>query len=445
MMKQSFLILFICLFKIQTCGGQIFNSLPPGFNFAVISLYFDSISNILYAGGNFWQYSNGVDVNYIAQWNGSQWDSLEAGVLGDVFAISKFNGEIYAGGNFSIFGNVNAKSIAKWNGINWQAFGNVNNTGSYSTVLHLNVLNNELYVFGNFDSIGNLLANGIAKYNGQNWFGFPNLDSIGYFNASAWYNGELYVGGNFDGGPGLQDIAKFDGNNWVSVGGGLSGPNSSVSDMKIFQNKLCIVGNLLIGQGDPGNGIATWDGGTWSQAGSGLLPSTVSSLHEFHGELYAGGAILNAGGVPVTYIAKWDGTSWYSLGANFDNKAGCFASYNNDLYIGGGFLAINGDTMNYITKYNFPVGIEENESNEKEPEIEISPNPATNYFEINSNHNSINKIQLFDISGKVVMEKQHSGSSNCRIDVAAFGNGIYTVKVISENTLYIEKLIIQKL
>ncbi|MBL0343436.1 MAG: T9SS type A sorting domain-containing protein [Bacteroidetes bacterium] len=75
----------------------------------------------------------------------------------------------------------------------------------------------------------------------------------------------------------------------------------------------------------------------------------------------------------------------------------------------------------------------------------MSPNPSTNFIDIQSNHGFIYKIQLFDISGKVVMEKQHSGSSNCRIDVAAFANGIYIVKVISENTLYIEKLIIQKL
>ncbi len=442
-MKGLVVAIFLFFVKTDTCESQTFNTLPPGFNFQVRSLYFDSLSNVLYAGGNFWQYSNGVSVNYIAQWTGTQWDSLGAGVLGIVFAISKFNGEIYVGGNFFSAGNVNSKSIARWNGSIWQSFGNVNNNPSFSTVLNLNVINNELYVLGNFDSIGNLLANGIAKFDGQNWFTYPMLDPIGYFNASAWFNGELYVGGNFDGGPGLQDIAKFDGTNWVSVGGGLSGPNSSIDDMQLYQNKLYIVGNLLVGQGDPGNGIAMWDGISWSQAGSGLLPSTVSALHEFQGELFAGGAILNAGGLPVSYIAKWNGTNWLSLGANFNNKAGCFASNNSDLYIGGGFLTVNGDTMNFITKYNLPIGIDENESSEN-ANLQISPNPATNFININLTQGSINQIQIFDISGNLVLEQHDDESLNCQLDVSSLANGIYIIKVISDFGIYSEKLIIQK-
>lgn len=443
-MKGLIVAIFLFFVKIDTCASQSFDSLPPGFNFPVRALYFDSISNILFAGGNFWQFANFVDVNNIAQWNGTQWDSLGAGVLGDVFAISKFNNEIYVGGNFLSAGNVNSKSIARWNGSIWQSFGNVNHNLSSSTVWDLNVINNELYVLGNFDSIGNLLANGIAKFDGQNWFTYPIIDSIGYFNTSAWYDGELFVGGNFDGGPGLQDIAIFDGTNWVSVGGGLSGPMSNVADMIIFQNKLFVAGNLLVGQGDPGNGIAMWDGNNWSQAGSGLMPSTVSALHEFQGELYAAGAILNAGGIPVTYIAKWNGTTWNNIGGNFDSKPGCFASFSTDLYIGGTFHTINGNTMYRITKYTLPVGVDENESSEYS-NLQINPNPATKFFNIQLSTGSINQIQIFDIAGKLVLEQQGDESLSCQLDVSSLANGIYTVKVISDFEIYSEKLIIQKM
>lgn len=438
-MKKMFLLLIMLLLN-KYCFCQTFTSLPPGFGNSVRSLFIDSISNILYAGGEFDNFSNGGTVFHVAQWNGSQWNSLGAGVLGNVYSIAKFNSEIYVGGNFPIAGTVTAYGLSRWDGFSWDVPGGNANLPQWSVVWDLNVIDNELYVFGNYDSINNLPANGMSKFDGQNWSIFPPIDPLGSFHASELYNGELYIGGNFDGGSGLQDIAKFDGTNWVTVGGGLSGPLSDITDMIIFQNKLFVVGNLLVGQGDPGNGIAIWDGINWSQAGSGLMPSTVSAIHEFQGELYAAGAILNAGGVPVTYIAKWNGTTWNNIGANFDNKPGCFASFNNDLYIGGGFITVNGDSMHRITKYTNPVGIDDHNST---IHIDIYPNPTSETITItglNANSNKRQLIKLNDMTGRtIIIQSLNTDIETQEINISSLSSGSYILSIESEGINVLNK------
>ena len=446
-MKRLLFVLILFFGQLNTCSSQSFNSLPPGFNFETRSLYYDSINSKLYAGGGFWQTGDGDPMWRISKWNGTDWDSLGHGLDGIVFTITKYNSEIYAGGWFvSSFDSVGTvfPGLGKWNETDWVRI--ENDSIHHCCVLSLLVHDNFLYVGGTFDTINSQPATGIAKYDGTNWFYFPpmpNATTFLFVSAIAIYNNELYVAGNFSGGAGLEDIMKFDGTNWVSVGGGLSGASSSVTDMEIFQNKLYIVGNLSAAAGDHGNGIAIWDGTTWSQAGSGLLPSTVLTLEEFQGELYVGGQIQSAGGIPVNNIAKWDGITWYNIGANFDNTVTCLAAKDSiNLFIGGAFLKVNGDTVNRICEYNTLTGIIEISSG---AHTHILPNPASNLINIQLNNGSINSIQIFSISGKLVLEQQGDESVSCELDVSLLANGIYVIKVFSEYGIYSEKLIIQKM
>ena len=438
---------FIAFIHYTNALSQTYAPLGSGFNFDIRTLYYDSVSSTLYAGGGFWQTSDGVPMWRISQWNGIEWDSVGHGLDGTVFTITMYNGEIYAGGwfvsNFDSVGTI-FPGLAKWNGTDWVRVDT--DTIHHCCVLKLYTYNNELFVGGTFDTINGQPATGIARYNGTNWYYYPPLPNIGTFlfiSAIVVYNNELYVAGNFNGGVGLQDIIKFDGTNWVSVGGGLSGAMSDVHDMRIFQNKLYIVGNLSVAAGDHGDGIAMWDGSSWSSVGAGLLPSTVHTLEVFNGELYVGGAISIAGGISVSNAAKWNGSNWFNIGGVFDNRVLCFAPNANDLFIGGAFITTNLDTMNCITKYTLPVGIDEIETTEN-LKIHISPNPTSNFIDINLTHGSINKIEIFDISGKVILEKDGDESLNCRIDVSSFANGIYTIKIISKANIFTEKLLIQK-
>ncbi|MBK8553145.1 MAG: hypothetical protein IPL53_19630 [Ignavibacteria bacterium] len=152
----------------------------------------------LIAGGQFTS-AGGVPANYIAKWNGYSWSPLGSGTNAEVDALTVFNGKLIAGGRFtSRRSDVNF--IAQWDGTNWNddlggvgsivaaltVYNNRIVAGGYfveadGTPAHLTVLNNELYAGGLFETAGGITANGIAKWNGTTW---------------SDLNGGLYYGGS---------------------------------------------------------------------------------------------------------------------------------------------------------------------------------------------------------------------------------------------------------
>ena len=78
----------------------------------------------LYAGGNF-NIIGDVITPGIAQWNGTKWLPLGAGLMGDVSTLAVCGNDVYVGGYFTapVGGAANsAVQIARWNGA-WSAVG----------------------------------------------------------------------------------------------------------------------------------------------------------------------------------------------------------------------------------------------------------------------------------------------------------------------------------
>ena len=74
----------------------------------------------------------------------------------------------------------------------------------------------------------------------------------------------------------------------------------------------------------------------------------------------------------------------------------------------------------------------------QEPEISIYPNPANKYLNIDCNHN-IRDIMVYDFKGKLI----YYCADDCKkINVAGIETGIYILKVTTDKTTYIEKLVI---
>jgi len=75
----------------------------------------------LIAGGVFTS-ANGVSANHIAQYDGTKWSSMGAGVgssfVGCVYAFTSLNGYLYVGGNFTNAGSTATNYIAGWKGPN---------------------------------------------------------------------------------------------------------------------------------------------------------------------------------------------------------------------------------------------------------------------------------------------------------------------------------------
>ena len=71
----------------------------------------------------------------------------------------------------------------------------------------------------------------------------------------------------------------------------------------------------------------------------------------------------------------------------------------------------------------------------------IYPNPANDYFSINNN--SITKIEINSVDGKLIKSIQTTNSGN-NINVEELNSGVYYVSLFSNNTVSREKLIIAK-
>jgi hypothetical protein len=67
----------------------------------------------LIAGGNFTT-AGGVSTNRIARWDGSNWEALGSGMNYDVRALTVYNGELIAGGWFTTAGGKNSSHWGRW-------------------------------------------------------------------------------------------------------------------------------------------------------------------------------------------------------------------------------------------------------------------------------------------------------------------------------------------
>jgi hypothetical protein len=164
----------------------------------------------------------------------------------------------------------------------------------------------------------------------------------------------LYAAGEFStaGGVAVNNITKWDGSSWSSLGPGLQG---TVRTLVVFDDgsgpALYAGGTFTQADGSPGNYIAKWDGSAWSPldsgvSGGGALTGVTALIVFDDGSgpaLYAGGTFTQAGGIPARNIARWDGTSWSALGSGVNGFVAALTVFDDGsgpaIYAGGGFTS----------------------------------------------------------------------------------------------------------
>ncbi len=254
--------------------------------------------------GGYIESANGVPAAWIATWDGVKFKQMGSGFDGWVFALKIYNGQLYAGGQFSHSGATACAKIARWNGTDWEGVSGGVTAGGFEGVEALEVHNGSLYASGIFQKAGNVDVKNIASSDGASWHdaGWPSAGPGIELKTMASFNGDLYVAGGF---PktiaGSVSIARWNGSAWTAVGGGLNG---YVYTLRPINGFLLAGGNF----NDAGNHIAIWNGaswlGTWMN-GAGM-DNQVYSLYEFNGQLYVGGLFSNAGGTGVAKLARWN-------------------------------------------------------------------------------------------------------------------------------------------
>lgn len=82
---------------------------------------------------------------------------------------------------------------------------------------------------------------------------------------------------------------------------------------------------------------------------------------------------------------------------------------------------------------------------ELETQIKIYPNPATNLIsiEFSGSLDNIQQIQIFNLQGQLIQQVRNV-SPKMELNVAAFNNGIYVLRVVSNQGITSKKLVIQR-
>ncbi len=295
-------------------------------------------------------------------------------VNGDVRALQVFDdgqgAALYAGGDFTIAGGVEAHHVAKWDGSRWTALGSgIAPTGSAS-VRSLAVFDDgsgpALYAGGDFTGAGGVSASSIARWDGSSWSDLGNgLD--GEVRALAVHDDgsgpALYAGGLFTASPGsvsVNRIARWDGTSWTALGSGMNGGVHALATHDDGSGlALYAAGVFTVAGGNGASRIARWDGSTWSGLGIGLAGS-ASALAVFDDgsgvELYVGGSFTAAGGVAASRIAKWDGSSWAALAGGVTDEVFALSVFDDGegqaLHAGGRSFTQLGGAQRQIARWD---------------------------------------------------------------------------------------------
>jgi len=400
--------------RIARWNGTTWSAFGTGFDASCRALAVHSNGDI-FAGGDFLT-ANGVTVNRIARWNGSTWVALGTGLSGICRALGiHTDGSVYVGGDFATANGVTVNCITRWNGTTFVAFAG----GLYNGACHTLAIasNGILYIGGTFTNVNGLSRLYLARWSGTAWMnstsdlsstcrtlaidtngivyaGGDFLGKVSQWNGTTWTNmaremigvcytitmdqaTTFYAGGDFTGVGGrfAKNVARYD-TMWYSIGSlpfnmatdepilGTStsrnnGNGITVNAMARYGNIIYVtgsfrtIGNLIV------NGIAKWDGSTWSALGTGfggVLPNGYALAVDANGILYAGGDFSSAGGVTATRIARWNGSSWSALGSGLVGGTRiCHAlavEANGNVIAGGEFATAGGVSAPNIARWN---------------------------------------------------------------------------------------------
>jgi hypothetical protein len=345
--------------NITKWNGVGYDALDSGTEDVVNTIEADG--SVIYAGGEF-LHAGGITVNNIAKWENNIWSKVGSGVNGPVNDILVHKRSIYIGGRFEYAGILTANGIARWNGLLWDTVGSGMNLSFMripGVVVAMSIIDDYLYVGGAFDRAGNVSTNNLAYWDGGQWKGVGPIPVIGgadfMVNKVVMQNSELYAVGRFCriGNTAAGCIAKWNGSQWVEIGGGVNSfaDPASVEAICFAGTDLYIGGFFTTAGSISVNNIAKWNGSEWSPLGKGLK-GPVSDIKYVGGILYAAGRFDSAGTVAAKNVARWNGSDWSALGNGLSGKVYSILPVGSDLYAAGYFTLSGTDTVNNIAKWN---------------------------------------------------------------------------------------------
>ncbi len=352
--------------------GGIWTTLVNGMQGRVFALATMPNGDLI-VGGEFTSV-HGVAANNIARWDGTQWSPLGAGLVGGlagatfraVLALAVLpNGDLVAGGTFTVAGGLSANWIARWDGTAWSALGSGMTAvpGTERGVTALATLSNgDLVAGGNFAAAGGVTANNVARWDGTSWSPLGSGLPVTYNGAvralTTLPNGDLVAGGDFTGawGGSANHIVRWNGSSWSTLGSGMTGGTLNLGALVTLPNGDLVAGGSFGWAGGVlAHGVARWNGTSWSAFGQGLGGEVHALTALPDGGLIAGGSFGSWIGNGARRIARWNGATWSSLGAGMDGGAYDYVFAlatmpNGEVVAGGGFTLVDGAVSAYVAR-----------------------------------------------------------------------------------------------
>jgi hypothetical protein len=296
----------------------------------------------LVCGGEF-QFAGAVATANIALLDPSTrtWSALGAGFDGPVFALAVLpGGTLSAAGAFQQSGTAAVAHVATWNGSAWTNLG----TGTDGDVFAAAVMaNGDLAIGGAFTVAGGSPANNVARWNGTSWSALgsgvtgtpsypvppPTLRPVTHLGVRS--NGELVVAGDFTtaGGIAADGLARWNGTTWSSLGFGPAG--TRLTTMRVLQND-----DVLVGTDNSFGSYTTqrWNGSTWTTLGLASQTAWNAFCEQPNGTLLAQRTGYLS---PLSELLVWNGTAWVAANGptRFGPAAVFFATGNSELWLAG--------------------------------------------------------------------------------------------------------------
>ena len=283
---------------------------------------------------------------------------------------------LFAGGLMGLEETHTAARVTRWDGREWHTLGK--ELGGERVIYALETFDDgsgeALFAAGNFAIHNQPHVRHLAKWDGDAWSdagGGPTgeqHDAVVYSLKSHALDGQtsLYAGGEFsiDEGAFANGIAQWDGQTWSGLAGGLTGASrNNAVDTMIFDDghgeALFVAGSFARAGTTEANHIARWDGENWAPLGQGM-DDWVFALAAFDDgtghALYAGGIFTQAGGSDAESVARWDGTRWEPVGGGVGRwiRTMTVADFGDGpaLYVGGSFSMAGGQLAVGVARWD---------------------------------------------------------------------------------------------
>lgn len=396
---------------------------------------------------------------YLAGYNGNTWQSLSDTIAADIFNVVDYESGVLVCG-FGYVGTSSFTGIAYYNGLEWQYPWNFN-----EMVTKLVWANNQLFAIGFFSEVDGIEIHNVAKLENSSWQSVlePNTIEDGSISDLVYYEGSLYIGGNFETANGIFDFARIENGTTVAVENGLVGANTGIRDLEVFNGELYLAGIIPEFQGNVGNHIVRFDGQSFSNVGASFyeLPNTSSiggnvlKMLKRSGYLYALGSFYFAGFTPMYGVARWDGIEWCGVFGNeflqgdspFFNPVRSLGRYSEDLIL---YVTYEDSDGNNSPLWKYTGNEVENCTgllNSIEVldhlRIKLYPNPSTGLITLES-ENPVQRLAVFDALGKLVYQENAQSQTQVHIDLGHLPKGLYLVQVEGDGFMGSRKVVLDR-